>query len=161
QPRYARVRLRQALAGLDDAGLGSRLGRTARQLRQARVALDLATVELLVRIAAPHEAGFARVDRAGLVAAPAQIGLPALASVLGVVGDARCRPRFDGLEGLWPARASAGPWRARTLQGCRILAADPAGEQLLVVREPAALPPPVNLAPGSPQRWDRFRITTT
>ncbi len=158
-PRHARVRLRHALADLGEgADLTQRLGATARHLQQARAALDQAALARLIRAVRPHEAGFCRVDRGLLAAPPAETGTRALAAVLGMVGGGAYRPRFERLERLWDALRAAGPWAACTLQGCRILAADPAGDALLVVREPAALPPPAELPAGAAGRWDRFQV---
>jgi tRNA(Ile)-lysidine synthase len=152
-PRFARVRLRQALPALADDGLTARrLAATAAAMRRARAALDQATAELLVRVARPHPGGFCRLERAALTRAPRELALRGLAAVLGQVGGADYRPRLERLERLLDALADAAPRAARTLGGCRVLAH---GDTVWVARESAAMAPPVALAADRPVSWDR------
>jgi tRNA(Ile)-lysidine synthase len=155
-PRFARVRLRQALPALAGEGLAAaRLAKTAAAMRRARAALDQATAELLVRAARPHPGGFCRLDRAALAGAPRELALRGLAAVLGSVGGADYRPRLERLVRLLDALAdpgAAGGGVARTLGGCRVVAR---GAVVWVVREPAAMAPPVALAAARTVTWDR------
>ncbi|MBV8169474.1 MAG: tRNA lysidine(34) synthetase TilS [Alphaproteobacteria bacterium] len=151
-PAFARVRLRAALPALGADGLAvRRLARTAAAMRRARAALDQATADLLARAASPHPGGFCRLDRAALAGAPHELALRALAAVLGSVGGAGYRPRLDALERLL-AGLGAPSDGARTLQGCRVVAR---GAGIWVVREAAAMAPPVPLTAGGAVQWDR------
>lgn len=154
--RYARARLRQGMAPLADAGLTvERLAATAARLGRARAALEREVAALLARCAAIDPRGFARIDAAGLAAAPAEIGLRALAALLLMVGGATYPPRSERLERLY-RRLGDGLAGGCTLAGCRIL---PRRGGILVCREPAAMAPPVAAPPGATVIWDgRFRL---
>jgi tRNA(Ile)-lysidine synthase len=161
-PSYARVRLRHGAALLAGEGLtAERLAATATHLARARTALEDAVAMLLARAVTLHPAGFARVDAAVLLAAPAETALRALAATLTTVGGADYPPRFERLERLHRALAEGFAARhtsggGRTLGGCRLL---PRRDGLLVCREPAAMAPPVAAAPGASVAWDgRFRL---
>lgn len=154
--RYARARLRQGLAPLAEAGLTvERLAATAARLGRARSALEAEVAELLGRCAAIHPAGFARIDAAALAAAPAEVGLRALAALLLMVSGAAYPPRGERLERLY-RRLGDGLGGGCTLGGCRIL---PRRGGVLMCREPAAMAPPVAAPPGATVTWDgRFRL---
>jgi hypothetical protein len=55
-----------------------------------------------------------------LAAAPREVGLRALASILMAVGDQSYRPRFESLERLFDKIAGGGQVRGTTLHGCHI-----------------------------------------
>ena len=57
------------------------------------------------------------LDGAALARAPREIGLRALAALLGRVGGRSYRPRFERLERLFDSLAEGRP---ATLHGCRI-----------------------------------------
>jgi tRNA(Ile)-lysidine synthase len=117
-PRFARVRIRQALPVLEAAGLSSqRIVQAAGHLARAREALDAATQRFLadhVRFA-PAGAFF---DGAALSAEPREIGLRALSAILMRVSGKAYRPRFERLEHLYDALGSS--MAGLTLSGCRI-----------------------------------------
>jgi tRNA(Ile)-lysidine synthase len=121
-PRFARVRIRQALPALEAAGISpERIAQAARHLGRAREALDADTQRFLgwhVRFA-PDGAAF--LDGAALRAEPREIGLRALSAILMRVSGRPYRPRFERLEHLYEALGSSAP--ALTLSGCRIGAA--------------------------------------
>ncbi len=154
--RYARARLRQGLAPLAEAGLTvERLAASAARLGRARAALEVEVAALLARSTAIHPAGFARIDAAALAAAPAEIGLRALAAVLLMVGGAAYPPRSERLARLH-RRLAGGLGGGCTLGGCRIL---PRRGGVLVCREPAATAAPVAARPGAAVTWDgRFHL---
>jgi tRNA(Ile)-lysidine synthase len=119
-PRFARVKLRRAAPELAALGLSAqRLSAAARHLARARAALEAATDAWLKQYCR-FEAGRALVDGTGLAELPAEIGLRALAHVLGRVSGQAYRPRFERLERLYKAIGSGKFRAACTLHGCRI-----------------------------------------
>jgi tRNA(Ile)-lysidine synthase len=139
--RFARVRIRQALPGLEAAGVSvQRIAQAAGHLARAREALEAATEEFFER----HTqlgADFALMDGGALAHNSREIGLRVLSAVLMRVAGAPYRPRFERLEALFDA-ISVEPFTARTLLGCRIAKAPKGravfgGATLLIVREPA------------------------
>jgi tRNA(Ile)-lysidine synthase len=154
-PAQARARLRRLMPGFAREGLtAARLAAVTRQLGRARAALERELARLLVRAVTLDPAGFAWLDPGPLVAAPAELGLRALARVLTTVGGAEYGPRLDSLERLH-GRISAGLRAGATLGSCRVL---PRRGRLLVVREARNLPV-IRLASGHKQLWDgRFEL---
>jgi tRNA(Ile)-lysidine synthase len=117
-PRFARVRIRQALPALDAAGLTTvRIAQAAGHLARAREALDADTERFLSKHAhfTPESAYF---DGSALRAEPREIGLRALSAILLRVSGKAYRPRFERLEHLYGALRSSKA--ASTLSGCRI-----------------------------------------
>ena len=93
---YARTRLAAALGVLGREGMAAtRLARTARRLGQDRAALDTACGDLLARAAAPHPAGFARLDWAVWRDAPDAASLRVLIRLLASVGARPFGPRLE------------------------------------------------------------------
>lgn len=160
-PAFARARLRGVLPSLASIGLGmDRLGETALVMARARTALHLDVARLLAEAVVLNPAGAALIRPAAFSAAPREIGLRALARVVAVVGGLAYPPRAGRVEHLLEAFAVPGPWRARTLGGCRLVAASGrARGRLLVHRELAALPPPVACGGDGAMRWDRFHLS--
>ena len=140
-PRFARVRIREALPALAALGLSpQRLAAAAQHLSRARDALEDATGELL-EAACRFETDRVLVDGARLAAAPPEVGLRALAHVLSRVSGEAYRPRFERLERLYRAIREGELKSARTLHGCRIGRAPRIASifgpfTLIVVREP-------------------------
>ena len=153
---YARTRLAVALESLGGEGMtASRLARTARRAGQDRAALDIACAELLARAAAPHPAGFFRLDWNAWQGAPQAVSLRALDRLVASVGARRFGARLERVERLAQQLRSGYPKRAATLGGCRIL---PYRGMLLICREPGAVAHPVTMQPGERLVWDnRFR----
>jgi tRNA(Ile)-lysidine synthase len=154
-PAQARVRLRHLLPEIAREGLtAARLAATARHLGRARAAFEHELARLLVRTVYLDPAGFAWLDPEPLVAAPAELGLRALARVLTTLGGAEYGPRLESLERLH-SRISAGLTVGATLGGCRVL---PRRGRLLVVREARNLPA-LRLCAGQNLLWDgRFVV---
>jgi tRNA(Ile)-lysidine synthase len=154
---FARARLRQSLPLLAEEGLTvDRLAATAERLGRARAALEVEVAALLARAVTLFPQGFARLDLRSIAAAPAEIGLRALAAVVTTVGGAEYPPRLERLERLYHVLTSGSLGSGRTLGGCRVL---PRREGVLVCREPAAMAPPVAVRPGALVTWDgRFRL---
>jgi tRNA(Ile)-lysidine synthase len=140
-PRFARVRFRRAAAGLAELGLlPARLTAAAKHMARARAALEEAT-ETWLGTGCRIEAGRVLVDGRALARSPEEIGLRALAQLLGSVSGQAYRPRFERLERLFTAIRVGEFSAARTLHGCRIAMA--AGRDaifgpgtLTIVREP-------------------------
>ncbi len=158
-PRHGRVRLRGLLPALAAEGLTSeRLGETARRLGRARQALELEAGRLLARAAHLDPAGYAMLDAPLLVAAPAELGLRALARLLQAVGGEAYPPRLERLERLHAALAK-GLSAGRTLGGCRLLRRGGHAPGILVCRELAAMTAATPVSPGGELWWDgRFRV---
>lgn len=153
-PAFARVRVRTAKSLFAEAGLTPRrLAETSGHLGRARAALEQSVERVLLAAVGLHPAGFALVDPRPLAAAPAEIGLRALAAIIQTIGGEEFPPRFDRLQraaqSLFGGMLGAG----RTLGGCRILARH---GRVLVLREPAAMAPATVLPEtGGTVWWDR------
>ncbi len=132
-PRFARVRLREAWPMLEGLGLSSsRIAGAARHLARAREALDHATENLLARASRVVD-GEAMLDPSRLAAAPREIGLRAFAWLLSRVSGEPYRPRFERLERLFDAICRGELVAARTLHGC-LIAPSGKGEAAFGVR---------------------------
>jgi tRNA(Ile)-lysidine synthase len=119
-PRFDRVRIRDALAVLDRAGLNAkRIADAAAHLGRARDALDVVTAAVLTR-ACRVDGGEVLVEAAALKAAPREVGLRALARLLMTVSGQPYRPRFERLERLFDSIAHDRLGGGMTLHGCRI-----------------------------------------
>jgi len=119
-PRFARVRVRRALAFLEEAGLTKeRIADAAVHLGRAREALDMATVAILDRACIANGKAVS-VDAEALGSAPRELGLRALAAVLMRVSGQRYRPRFERLERLFDAIRDGRLGAGATLHGCKI-----------------------------------------
>ncbi|MEQ6248649.1 tRNA lysidine(34) synthetase TilS [Sulfitobacter sp. HNIBRBA3233] len=99
-PRFERVRIRRALALLDDLGVSAAaLSEVSQHMRQAQGALADATARL-ARDAVRIEAGCVAVDSALLRAAPEEIQRRLWRAVLRWISGAEYAPRRTSLEGL-------------------------------------------------------------
>ncbi|WP_243627841.1 tRNA lysidine(34) synthetase TilS [Rhodovulum sp. BSW8] len=117
-PRFDRVRVRQALALLAPLGIDAEgLAATAARLGSARAALDACTAEAAARIAV-EEAGDVVLDEAARVALPAEIGRRLLLGALAWVSGADYPPRAGALAATL-ARLEIAP--RTTLQGCLLI----------------------------------------
>jgi len=154
---HARVRMRALMPALAAEGLDTpRLAAATAHLGSARAAIDDAVADLLAAAAAMSPAGYVRVDRIALAAAPVEVSLRALSRCLLTVGGGDYGPRLERLTRLHRAICSNGFTSAATLGGCRIL---PRRGQLLICREPAAAREVVDIRAGVAATWDgRFRI---
>lgn len=150
-PRFDRVRMRQALPMLADLGLTvERLAGTAAQLAQAREALGRQAEEAARRLLRV-EAGDVLVDLRGLAAETWEIRGRLLSRALCWVASAEYRPRQQALHRL-SAALDAG--RGGTLHGCLVTERHGVAR---IGREPSAVAGLVSPAPGV---WDgRWRIS--
>ncbi|MCX7370537.1 MAG: tRNA lysidine(34) synthetase TilS [Alphaproteobacteria bacterium] len=147
-PRFARIRLRQALSdpGGEGAGVGA-LAEAAQAFAHRRARQEAAMLARLATAAEIRPEAYAWVDPKALGADA--IGVAALARLIGLIGSA-----------AWPVPLEAtGALLARgggSLAGAWVRPG--AGGHLLVVRDPGLIAPAQPLAP--PFLWDgRFRVT--
>ncbi len=154
---FARVRLRRSAPILAVEGLdAARLSRTAGRLGEGRAALEAATAALLAACVWIHPAGFARLERDAIAAAPADQARRALERVIRTIGAGDYPPRRERLQKLFEVTRGTGSVRARTLGGCIVRAE---GADLLVAREPAAIGADMPADPATEIFWDRrFRV---
>ena len=119
---FDRVKIRKARIALAQAGLSAaRIAAAATHLARARESLEIVTEAVLVRAVRKRgDAPGVLLDPAVLAAAPREVGLRALASVLIAVGEQHYRPRFESLERLFDRMAGEGLGRGATLHGCHI-----------------------------------------
>jgi tRNA(Ile)-lysidine synthase len=118
---YDRVKVRKACAALTKAGLTApRIAAAAAHLARARESLEVMTAAVLARAVRKQDADSVLLDAAALVAAPREVGLRALASVLMAVGGEYYRPRFESLERLYQRIAGDSLGGGVTLHGCQI-----------------------------------------
>jgi tRNA(Ile)-lysidine synthase len=143
-PRFARTHLRQSPPGSSTGD--------AEAHAEARAALDRRTAAWLAAVARINPAGYIRWPREALAEAPPEIARRALQQALAAVGGQTYPPRSARLDRLFEALLAAPSCPGRTLAGCRIL---PWRDDLLICREPAAIAPPLHLAPSVWHRWDR------
>ncbi len=137
-PRFARVKIRNAWPALEAMGLSKgRVADAAAHLARAREALDVASAAVLTR-GCRLEGADALIDPAALTNAPRELGLRALARVLMTVSQKTYRPRFERLERLFDIISDGALGAGRTLHGCRIAPAPAAlslfGRETLLVR---------------------------
>lgn len=154
--RFARIRLRAARPSLAAAGITTRsLLALAADAVVARRSLQEAVIELVADACRVSPAGFARLDRRALAAAPAEVASATLARLLLAVGGAEYPPAADRVRALLPGLDGSHP-SAATLGRCRIIAR---GVDLWLFREARNLPAEQSLVPGRELLWDgRFRI---
>jgi tRNA(Ile)-lysidine synthase len=119
-PRFARVRIRNAWPALEAMGLSKeRVADAAAHLARARAALDTVSQAVLAR-ACRFDGREVLLDPVALTGAPRELGLRALAAVLMEVSENRYRPRFERLERLFDQIEQGSFGAGRTLHGCRI-----------------------------------------
>lgn len=118
---FDRVKIRKARAALSEAGLTpARIAAAASHLARARESLEVMTEAVLNRATRKSQAGGILLDALALAAAPREVGLRGLASVLMAVGGQAYRPRFESLERLFDRLAGPGLGGGATLHGCHL-----------------------------------------
>jgi tRNA(Ile)-lysidine synthase len=122
---FDRVKIRKAQGALAQAGLtAARIAAAAAHLARARESLDVMTTAVVLRAVRKRDpnsdGGGVLLDAAALGAAPREVGLRALASVLMAVGEQAYRPRFESLERLFDKIAGGQLRGGATLHGCQI-----------------------------------------
>ncbi|MDX2307460.1 MAG: tRNA lysidine(34) synthetase TilS [Hyphomicrobium sp.] len=156
-PRFERVRLREARPALDAIGLDvAPLTRTARRLGRARSALEALTDDLASSVVETHGGAYASIRVPKFMAAPEELRLRLLARLLTAFGGVSSPPTMTELEDL-TGRLEKVPACRVTLGGCLIRAC---GHEVRIFRETGRLGlPSVQLSRGSVLIWDdRFRV---
>jgi len=119
-PAFDRVKIRKALVVLAPAGLTvERIASAAAHLARARESLEIVTEAVLARSVRAGEGGVL-LDPAVLAAAPREVGLRALATILMAVSGQAYRPRFESLERLFDQIGGGRLGAGATLHGCHI-----------------------------------------
>jgi tRNA(Ile)-lysidine synthase len=144
-PAALRAQLRARQGDPDGTGAATaELADTGASHAAARAEQDVRVAEILAARVRFHPEGFA-------VLSPGALPAAALGALLRTIGGAGFPPRPSSV-----AELAAAP-RPATLAGVRLLAAGRLGPGLLVVREAAAMAPPVEATPDA--LWDgRFRL---
>jgi tRNA(Ile)-lysidine synthase len=118
---FDRVKIRKARAALSEAGLApARIAAAAAHLARARESLEIMTQAVLQRAARTSPTGGILLDASTLAAAPREVGLRSLASVLMAVGKEPYRPRFESLERLFDRIVRLDLGGGATLHGCQL-----------------------------------------
>jgi tRNA(Ile)-lysidine synthase len=155
--RYERARIRAAGEAMEALGLAPEaLARSARRLARAREALDRTTENFLASHCVTSDAGYCTLNIEALLAAPEEIALRTLGSVIEVVGARNATLNLAKLESLL-ASIKQRPATSQTLGGCRLQLLE---RGLGVFREARRSSMPiVVLAPGGRTLWDnRFSV---
>lgn len=155
--RLARGRLRALMPALAAGGITPEgLARTATRLGRADAALDHYAGALIASAVSVDPLAVARIDRAAMLGAPAEVRLRVLARIIGLLGGADWPPRTEKLEALDGAIASGAKFR-RTLGGVVI---DAGKDDIAAYREAGrSRIADIAVAPGFAAVWDkRFAV---
>ncbi|HRJ67006.1 MAG TPA: ATP-binding protein, partial [Alphaproteobacteria bacterium] len=156
--KYLRVRLRGFEEMLAAEGLSpQRLAQVLQKLDDARAALDWAADEKFAQAVTLYPEGYAALDVSVLASLPADIARRVLSRLLTMLAPADYPPPFEMLSTLLRDMAQAG-FTGRTAFGCEL--APQSTGVVLVLREYAALPPPLLLDGADTLYWDgRFAFS--
>ncbi len=147
-PKYDRVKARQALAILSDLGVTKDgLVATADHMKDARVALEAATKTLADACLEITDAGEARLNIGAFDAAPDELRYRLFSATLQWISGAPYRPRFDSLRGVLTRIGEA---NGQTLHGCVIRSHS---GSIIVRREVARVTPPCPINSVWDHRW--------
>ncbi|MGB5557315.1 MAG: tRNA lysidine(34) synthetase TilS [Paracoccaceae bacterium] len=117
-PRYDRIKARQAMVALAPLGIDARsLSTVAGNLRAARIALELQAQTAAESIASVED-GDVVFDKTGLAAQPVEIGRRLLVHAIKWVSSAEYGPRGAALADAYCAFLHG---KGSTLHGCRLL----------------------------------------
>jgi tRNA(Ile)-lysidine synthase len=154
--RFARPRLRKAAPSLAAFGVTTdALLALATGAAAARSAMQAAATELLTAACNLHPAGFARLDRRVLAAAPGEVTAAGVARLLTAVGGAEYVPTTARVRHMLAGFGDS-PAGSRTLCRCRLIARD---NTLWLFREQRDLPGEKLLQAVRDQLWDgRFAV---
>ncbi len=155
-PTHARVRIRKAHDQLDRLGLtAQRLALAAKAMARASHALKAQARDLAIEMVMPAPDGSVYLNYRELAVAPEELRLRVLALIVSYMAGG-APTRLTRLEQLWRdvecGRAATGV----TLGGCRWFCTE---RHVHVIRELAAIAPPVRLIPGQTIIFDhRFEV---
>ena len=147
-PKYDRIKARQALALLTDLGITiDRLAATADRMQDARSALEAATQTLANSCAEITDAGEVQLNINTFNAAPDELRFRLLSATLQWISGATYRPRFDSLRGVLNRM---GEENGQTLHGCVIRSHS---GNIIVRREVSKVAPPCPVDAVWDHRW--------
>ncbi len=160
QDRFERVRVRKALAALDDAGANmTRIACTVSSHGSERRELEALSARVLARSMNLHPAGFARLDVRSLSHDGDVLGRRALGRIVMTLGGRQYGAAREKLERLYDQIKTTQLGRGVTLGGCRIT---PGDDGLLICRENRNLPQQTIAHMAANLRWDqRFDLAFT
>ena len=142
-PRFTRVRARQALQALAPLGITTKgLAGVVQHLAAAQGALQQATIAASVMVS--QTAGALQMDRAAFATLPPEIGRRLLAVCLRWINRADYDPRGPALDQLYTAVIAG---RDATLAGCRLRIT----RHIHILREPRVV---ASLIGPTDQPWD-------
>ncbi len=133
-PRFARVRLRNAQSSLTKAGFTPQnLAEAATDMAKVRVAVEDSVALLLARSCLIHPAGFAELDSKFLLVAPEELRSRALRRVLRTIGGGKYEPHREKVSAILSEIVDTEIcFKGRSLAGCRL---SWAGGKLLICHE--------------------------
>ena len=109
-PRFDRVKMRQAQPMLDELGLSvERLAFTATQLRRARIALNTQLSDQLDKLVRNTALGALELDTIEFAKLPDELRLRLLGHIMRYINEADFTPRLDALQRLLDAIAQNKP----------------------------------------------------
>ena len=157
-PRFDRVKARQALAALAPLGISAEgLAETAATMMRQRQVLTDAMERLAAQAREWQAVGTAQLSLDGLRRAVPDTALRLFADTLMRVSGSPYRARFRSLEPAFVRLTGEAP-EALTLSGCVLR---PDEDTVLICREPAAVEPPLPLDQGQTD-WDqRWRVSVS
>jgi tRNA(Ile)-lysidine synthase len=149
---YERVRIRKALHTLETLGVSrASLALTARRLRRARAALDIAVAEFLDNRLTVHDAAYAQLPVSAFLDTPEELALRALARITVAFGGSESAPQLARLEDAY-TRLGQRPARL-TIGGCLFSLRR---DDFVITREFGRLDrSETPLQPGETADWDR------
>ncbi len=149
---YERVRIRKALHTLEPLGISRvSLALTARRLRRARAALDIAVAEFLENRLTVYDAAYAQLPVSAFLDAPEELALRALARMTLAFGGKESPPQLARLEDAY-VRLGQRPARL-TIGGCLFSLRR---DDFVITREFGRLDrSETPLQPGEAAEWDR------
>ena len=161
-PRFARVRMRQAVPALAALGMTvETLAAAADRFAAVRVALEAGSARVVARAVRLDPAGFAVLSPDEFADVPDEIAARALARVLACVGGRAYPPSLERVAALLAVARGINPTGGArgigTLAGCVL---ECRAGTWLVRREARGLPAPEWLRAGCRPAWDgRFDVT--
>jgi tRNA(Ile)-lysidine synthase len=147
--RYARARLRTQLTR--GALTTKDVAEAARSIGIVRAERDVATSELLAKVAEIDPRGFCRLDRQPLRTSDANAIRSAVARIIMCIGGRTYAPRRARIDNLVADIRADRAFPARTLGGCSIVQRD---GDLIVCREVGRVGDAARLVAGQTTRWD-------
>lgn len=161
-PNYHRSHIREQLQSADPQ-IVENIARTAHHAGMARNALDYYTRQHLRHQVFITNTGFARFSRYSFMAsAPYEIIYRSINRLLSLVSGNMERPREQEALRLLDWLNDPLDLKGRTLHGCALIPSQRHGEEgiISIIRERAAIAPPLTIAPGETALWDnRFCVT--